>query len=888
MPTGHSLKLKGQFAISSELQHVATRHGLFLERVGRDQYIVHGTAALDAVCPDFIERDRNRFDGENLKRFLEFLHQPIRASAPQKDRKTIHRIFRFMQSGSTHIPTEEHQELTKQTAECHADTEQAMRDEDAWNTNPEIGNTKATISSLPGTEFDSQHGFTFATPEHDLKGTAQQELQKIFWEIIDKVTDERYLRRPKHITLSANELNTLCQHLKTKGFDHLIDRATFEEAYQTHTEAIKTRATNITIRENAYSADHLRQLMKATTALTPLLNSEEMRKIWARYHVTERKNAPHESIAHEFEIMHAVMNEYAQRDDLSDADIESITLEFYSLLAFAKDMATLLGEEQIAKTIQNANTKNISLSDRFMSENHRGVIDSLQRHSKQGKSMFKRLARAGWDTTKDFALDVINFIRESPKTATAFVGLATTLYMMNGGDSEAIQAVNDTIMTFGDTGLEAVTIDPDSLPEEAKTSQSWHWDMGPFGLYKHYMYDNAVVGPAQTMMDWVRMSIQGVYDATGIDINPDPAFSQAAEETSKALADQLFKVNLFQNFSHAAFWMYMSSRGFNHGFKGSKRVFELLSPLTDMGYSALIQATDIATFNKRTKLSGMLGGNTTQPKTQHETLHALGEAAQAREAFIPPTLKKKGLSFDFQVCAEHAQGMIDALQEFDTVLEHIADKIGIEDAWYQKFLQEKIKQATASFKQFRIDQNEARLKNALDEPLTDIVGAQIRHTGQTNIATIDDKTKSRLCSTANATYGRMKRAHKIENSKSTLVQAGTGLWDSLVRTARVAQSYSNLRAVKPAVIATAGALAASVGLDMAGYENSIASALSAFAGTLTSSAVTTGTFLVYNFGEDVLGVHVGSGAALLGAGALTGHLYRKTVKPVTLAALEPL
>jgi len=42
-------------------------------------------------------------------------------------------------------------------------------------------------------------------------------------------------------------------------------------------------------------------------------------------------------------------------------------------------------------------------------------------------------------------------------------------------------------MVFGENGLEEITIDSDILPEEARNAQNWHWDMGPLGMYKHYI-----------------------------------------------------------------------------------------------------------------------------------------------------------------------------------------------------------------------------------------------------------------------------------------------------------------------------------------------------------------------------------------------------------------
>nr|MBI1228787.1 hypothetical protein [Cytophagales bacterium] len=889
-PRPHSLKLKGQFAISSHLQQIALNHGLSIERMKGNTYEVSGFPDLDVICPKHIHRSGQFFDAQNLRTFLEFLHQPIGASSSsQEQRISTHRLLRFMQSGSVHISGYTDQ-VNKKSKDKHEDTERNMRYEKDWETSAEIGNPQSVISCVPETEFSGKKGFVFSIPIYKHEGKKQKELEKYFWSVVNDLTQNRYADKPETITLTATELYEFCRAVgQHQGqINSLISAIESEEAYQGHVSSVEDRIVKLEATPTCSKAE-LSLLMDATTALTPLLNSEEMRQIWARYHFMERHHAPFARISQQFQVMHAVMRKYAESGKISDAQAEAITLEFYPLLAFAKDVATILGETQIAEKIDKGYSSGISLSEHFMNTDHQAVLDDLQRATKQGGSSLKRFIRASWHSTRDFVLDVLHFIAERPKTAgLAFVTLSYILYTMNGGETETAQAVNNTIMTFGETGLEAVAINPETLSEEAKAAQNWHWDMGLFGLYKHYIYGDVVTGWSNTILDMPRMGIRSIYEGLGIPSDTEPKFSEAAAKTTEYVSGKLFNINMFQNLSHAGFWITMLSHGYRHGLKkGFKHLFDLLSPITDLAYTALRRTADILTFKKRTQLSDRLAGKEENHSLQNGTLHALGEAAQIREVVMPPSLKKKGLSFKFQVCAEHADDMIAALEQFDTVLAHIADKIGIKEPWYQKFLQDKIKQSTEALQRFKEDGDIDALNKRLDRNLTDLVAAQIRHTGQSNIVEMDEKTQNRLHTKANAMFGRTKRHDKTNASGNVVSFLGRTLWNSVVETARAAQRFGHLIPAKPILVGAAGAFATSVGLDMAGYDSSVTDTLSFLAGGITSGVVTTTTFLAYNFVEDVLGVHVGTGAGLLAAGAAAGYAYKKAIKPIVLGVSEP-
>ena len=155
----HTLGLAGNYALPGHLQSALDQFGLHVQHEGGKRFEVDGVSGavnLDAITPSYIKRDEGVFDLKGLRQFSEFVHQPVRATLAEpykavekpkgfrarmqqvkeheaeihEDRTQIHRLLRFAVTGSVEIPPDEEESLDKETAECHAATEQAMRDED--------------------------------------------------------------------------------------------------------------------------------------------------------------------------------------------------------------------------------------------------------------------------------------------------------------------------------------------------------------------------------------------------------------------------------------------------------------------------------------------------------------------------------------------------------------------------------------------------------------------------------------------------------------------------------------------------------------------------------------------------------------------------------------
>ena len=999
----HTLGLRGHFSIRSLLQKAADQYGVRITSKGSDSYHVdtQDRLNLSAFTPSFIHNDASTLSRHDTKSLLDFMNQPLRvlaekqqremfpdakknahSKASYQDRVAMHRLLRFATTGSVEIPVDAEEELEKETAECHAKTEQAMRDMDAWRNGMELGSPQESQSAVPHSTIDPQKGFKLELHERchsqdPRQGIHQEQLNTLFWDALNTATDSRYEQRQTSVYLSASELERFYTETHKSNFYDLIDKVEFEEAVQEKLESVASRvqALEFSSAFKRLSSDvvqdrsvHLHKMMQSSTALQPIIGSKAMSDIWARYNFTERHASPLGSLAKEYSVFAAVMTLYTHKPEVTPQEMEAITQEFSSLISFSEKMADTLKSgfekadidspakqmlEQVKNNFSEASLTNISVSADMLKGDYQDVLSALEKSLSLGGSAIGQTAAAGADTAIDFTMDVVNFIKESPKVAATFVALATTLYMMNnGGSASEAQSAAETIMVFGQNGgLEQITIDAATLPEEAQQVQNWHWDMGPLGMYKHYMYDNAVVGPAQTMMDWMRIAIQSGLEAADLPVNANPAFSQTAQTTADALGKQLFNINLFQNASHAAFWMYMVSKGYNHGFKGANKIFDLMSPLTDLTYQAGMRSAEMLHLKKRNTLSQQLASLTDavqnpqapqyraafqkdctftnracalrgygQNGSTHQIISGLTAAAQVRldlEDTLPKAIKNTKLEMKiggtkehFQINAENLHPTLKALDQFDLVLEHMADQIGIDEPWYQHYVRERLDNVTKALHDFRNDGDANALQTTLNDNLQQLVETQIQHTDTSPVYTAlfgqepSDRQAKALSGNSRAQYGTLKRAQSISENRKKLSDKdaplslsehittrasiyGTALWGGIVGVSRkIRQAAGKTIGNKGVMVATSGLAAACVAIDMAGGGNGITNAISSATGGTLSSVVTTTTFALYNFWEDVLGVHVGSGLALLAAGAGTGYACKRIIAPTFSAGFE--
>jgi hypothetical protein len=530
------------------------------------------------------------------------------------------------------------------------------------------------------------------------------------------------------VYLSASQLEKFCQH----ALEHkdslflLLARIAYDERLKKSIKLIEERHSKNKDADNLNPA----ALANSVSALKTIMSDPAIAQIYARQHRMSMDRELPGRITQEIGILEGVLDHY-QQSGKGDVPFAAIRDEFAGLLSFGREILDVIARADAKDPPKKAEQNkalhvfhDLGLGDVEPYYGH--IIDALKIYYKQAGSPLRRTGLAAWDTTKDFVGDLINFVRESPKVALPVIGgLSGLLYYFGSGGN--VPETSNTIMIFGENGYEMIPIDASTLPAEALREQNWHYDMGPFGLYKHYMFNNAVTGPVEKTLDGFRIATQWAYEQVGIEPNLNNAFAIAADQVVRPYADQLFKVNMIQNFTHAGFWTYAYGHGLKHGFSGMPKVIKLFAPLADIGWEVGTNAAEKLHLKKR------------QP-------HAIAE--------------------------------------------HTLQKLKMDAAITVELLKEK---------------------------------------------------------------------------------------KSLAR-----------EFAKVAGIGTAAALASSVALDMAGAGSTISDALSQAAGYGTAGTLTTSTFLVYNFVEDILGVHVAGGAMLMGAGAATNYAYQRGLKPAWRGARESL
>lgn len=1038
----HKLGIRGNFALSSPLQSALEEAGFKVEHSGKDQYLItpDGTdAKLDALCPRSIEREGDVFTLAGLRQFAEFLHQPIhvltrpsvaeqtasfgqsikkgvqgfilREEEGHKARTDIHRVLRFAMNGSVEIPPDTEENLEKETAECHAKTEQAMRDADTWRSEREFGNPEVKISALPGTRIDSSKGFFVPiNPElsdvDGFHGRYQKSLAKAFLSHLDVAAQGNIKREEGGIYLSGVELEALCNGLQNEPLSELIDGAEFEEAVQEKLISVQGRAQDFSqiTRLAGVTGQHDLSLVKMAqlgSALTPLISSSTMDLAWTRANFMERADSPMENLTKDLAVYAAVTDTYLKRGDVSAAELHAIDSEFHALLSFTNHISDALAaglsrkkDDPVAQAIKaslaylqdemrTASPSGAALPAHFLSEDQEGALDALKSFAGKEQTIFEStksavaapvVAMGG--TIAEFTGDVVNFVVEDPRIALSFVALAALLIHTSGGNSQAAQECTAMILNaMGE--FEEIKIECTQTLQDLFNAQGFHWDVkfspiSGYQLYKHFANSNFIVGPTQATMEFMRGEVHNVYSMLGLPVNYDSRFDEAASAVVKPMADQLFAVNMFQNFSHAAFWMWAFSRGSRHGLHGFSKLFELAGPVVNLAYSAgvtvkdgvndrilapmssLIERTGIKLpkaldFQKTATLSDRLmaenvngqvsefkpiitykGDLVPAPVQAYLVADAAAQTADLRDQIagkLPENLqeitgilnidpikgerKRDSLKRQFTIGAHNAGQVVDTLEKLDLFMQHTCKHVVPEDGAHIDHVVDNIHQVNDALKDYIRTGEIALAQTVLEDRLAYVAASEYRYQDQSTTLyenltgeKPDAWTEKRLARAGNANAGREKRQTRVEELRD--IRAGNGdeqlsftghmlaklniggvlLWDGIVKSAHMARRGADYTFTKRNV-AVAGCVAAvCTGMDLSMPTNEVVGGVSAVVGGTMSATALTAFFVNFNFWEDIMAVHIGTGVGLLVAGAGAGIAYRNAARPLIGSALE--
>lgn len=684
--TKHTLGYQGHRQFTPHAIKALEQIGAQIHHLGGGRYQLSAAAGavdLETFCPTYIAHDNGVFDRKNLVAFMDWMNQPSAAflahktgkkqNAPQNKaaRQAMLGFMNFALTGHAELQDKARDFLEKETAECHAETEDAIRQNDEWTTENEFGNNESFASALPNTSIDPARGFTLF-PHPDFlaaqDGQGQSAAQSLFRDAINAATRGRHNGAESAIVLSAKELERFYDVASAADLETMVARLRFETAVQTKAEQIQTRARALVLQQarapqdEAAAAQNSRRkldaLLGATSAFTPVMRSQYLQQSWWRSHVTEswfadKNDTPYGELAEEYAVFTALMHAYSQKDDLVPAQLQAITEEFYPLLVTTDKVREIIenaaqkarvempqGISAFRQAFDDARSTHMTVAEKFLPDHHQEALAGLDHTLKSGAKAFvqsltvdplKGGAEAGWDVTKD----VWNYLAEDPKQAALVIAGGFALYALssNTGVDAGTLAANNDILMLGMDGL-IPTAAPKELSAEAAQTQSFHYDVGfslknsikdmlsgdlasPYYVYKHFTNYMMVEG-TEWSMDKFENAMQYTARQMGFEGNPNTTFSAGAKSTMYALASFYFSLNLFQNFSHTGFWAWAGKKGFTHGGKGALQIVELAAPLMNPLYQAGVNIAELTPLKKKAGLAERLMRITQEPDTHFD------------------------------------------------------------------------------------------------------------------------------------------------------------------------------------------------------------------------------------------------------------------------------
>jgi hypothetical protein len=527
-------------------------------------------------------------------------------------------------------------------------------------------------------------------------------------------------------------------------------------------------------------------------------------------------------------------------------------------------------------------------------------------------------------------------------------------------------------------------------------NDNFHWDLKfsvqeGYYMYKHMADSTFISGPTLQFMEYIRSNVHSAYLAAGIEPNLESGFDTAANAVVNPIADKLFAVNVFQNASHAAFWMWAANRGYEHGLGGFTKIFDLSAPVTDLAVRAGASTRDLV-LRRKLDLSAQLKGAMDNKSNAHlndqpqyDTVlqnDALLPSFPAGATSVPHTLKidawntqktTDAHTCDFTIHESNFQPTLMALHIFEHKMKHAKEAYAAHESWHLKPLLQRIKNLKEALARFSEEPNDVALKKSLDDNLEYIIASDLRYSGDKSsvFEAVFDKapdalTHKRLMRSANTTIGKEKRKNRVqeiraemrgeiprENDKpikltshfAAAVKIGAiNAINGVVKTAKTVRrgmdrvinkrnvalgltaagvssgldlaivdknffdtlSYatatgvlgstllakSNLvKKIDQDILLKAGATGLTIAATCAGIDalqagDQVVETVGAATGGTVAGSTTVATFLNFNFWEDIVGVHIGTGLSLVFGGAVAGATYKGVTRPLLASACE--
>lgn len=834
----HHLGISGTLSVSDTTKQRAAYNGLSLMRAGWNNYAIQQPALLN------VANDQNSFTRHELRRFTDFIHQPVRTTlleAGIKDEGAIEAFQGFLRHAATGkvLPS-----IKSVMGSCkihgdscpgigcdeHVEIEQQIKDDMDRREKAETGD-----DIIPGFSFDQDQG-VFVLPLSPNKN--KHPLRKHLHECL-AAADIQVDEDQRETRLSPQELKAVLKHATAvqQAGQILMDvnNAAKQERIDNAIANIERHAGKLAIqrgvRESLYGAVdpkvRIEYIAQATSAFSPIFKAPVLEEAWRHYHPYNKKDSPVPQVNADLVIMEEVLAHYQSKPVTSHEVADALVHEFYPTLSFLKETADLLDLTEADKVLSNPDISDVSMREDLLPAEQQATLKLLRQTTHQNGSFLEQGKNVAWNVTAGFVNDLTAFYREHPKKAiAATICISALTIYLKSLYNVGINASMDP--SFLEAGAGAVALDGSIIPvavqgEVVTENQVCHMDLNVIGMYKHCLTNVYVTQPAQQTMFGLQDAITSAGHYAGIFIDQGAEFFKAPKTTIEWLADKYTTANLVQDLTHAGFWSTMGYSGWKHGYKDMPRLVRFLSPLAEWSQAGAIRSLEITGVRKNLRLHERLMELSSVSRavpviptqdnagSSFETAESLTDAAEARfalEGTLPKAIKTAmldmkigGIRQQFEISAKNLMPTLRALERFDAVVEHLAPQIGItpKQSWQQTYLRHEIQAATEALRKFQQDGDEATLKKALPAPLENVMAAQMRHQGNSSVmmSTFGREASPSEEASLNSLGGqrhwkqRTKANAAIYKSSPSFKQgafvAGTGLWSCIVSSYRTAR-----------------------------------------------------------------------------------------------------
>ncbi len=636
---------------------------------------------------------------------------------------------------------------------------------------------------IPGTRFNPGLGlFTIkihpTVRNQKFSGESQDALAEDFLNLVYNIVPGQ--SGEAMVKLTSDQLIRLCKSVqkKNKEIGNLLGGVAHEEHVQFAVSRVEARAQALRQDETftKISAtcgpvdrnDHLKNLLKSTTALSGFLKNPLLLQAWKRCHYTDRHDAPIDDLMKELQAFQAVAQHYINRGNIGAQELEAIADEFFPLMMvgadamqnFRKSMEKVSGKtddldqalcSQLEHQFRNASLFQHALARELMPEDKREILNAFSMLS--GERQFSAMQKIG-EMLEGYATDIFNSVKEHPKSTLTVIAILVTALKISKGMQPNTTPVDPATM-FEEVDLilpDGTTFtDLKHASELAQTKvDSWHWDIvftdiknwitTGTPMRKHYMGDAATSltnladmwrKPLKYMMELTGQPVMdGLQSATPTD-HPF-IFAETFNQTLPQVDKGWLITNWPQDLSHSGYWVWSAKKGIFYGMAGTATLAKLLHPLVDLGYTAKEGLADKFRGNQAKAIA----------KNIRTVLREVTAPSAVPARMTPAQREPNNISIPLSsVWLDDADATIDKnnlgtpalnVEKLKLSAEHLREDAGMSDC-RRKAIQKEVAALGQTLQNFSGNGDEEVLGKKLSEHLTRVAALEVAHTGNSGV-----------------------------------------------------------------------------------------------------------------------------------------------------------